>query len=63
MKKIADYLILIVLFVAAAIMYVYQRITNPKLATIESCNRCGRMKKDWKYCKRCGSHKHTKKSR
>jgi lipopolysaccharide/colanic/teichoic acid biosynthesis glycosyltransferase len=55
MKKIFDFLMLILLFFVAGIIYLYQRLSNPGEPIVETCNRCGRMKKDWKYCKRCGS--------
>lgn len=45
---------LALVFTMAAIIYVFQRLRNPGMKEIESCNRCGRLKKDWKYCKRCG---------
>ncbi len=55
MKKIGDVCLVGLFMLLAGIIYLYQRITNPGVKVMESCNRCGRLKKDWKYCKRCGT--------
>ncbi|MDZ4668770.1 MAG: hypothetical protein SGJ00_12945 [bacterium] len=62
MKKVRDIMVMIFLFLMGGIIYLYQRLRHPELSAIESCNRCGRMKKEWKYCKRCGSQKYKVKN-
>ncbi|OYU95936.1 MAG: hypothetical protein CFE21_05850 [Bacteroidetes bacterium B1(2017)] len=55
MKKLGDILFLALLFVIAALVYAVQWIKNPTMKKVASCNRCGRLQKEWINCRRCGT--------
>ena len=45
------------MWVGSKFIWIYHAIKNMGKGpvVIECCNRCGRQKDEWKYCKRCGN--------